>query len=311
MDFSKLNLPYISIIVPVYNVERYIGKCIESIINQTFQNFEIIIVNDGSTDNSQHIIEGYQVTYKDRIFLYNKTNGGLGSARNFGIGKAVGDYFLFLDSDDWIEPNAIQELTNVIIANPNLELCVFDFFKVVNNKRSRHKGFTGKYITNISDRVLFTQVVAWNKIYKRSVFEKITFSNDKMFHEDVPTIPIILSFVTEVYYLKKSLYNYLVREGSITQKGKLTSNPDFVKALSLLAERNKQANNIFVKERYDLALYNLVYLTFSKLTKSERLPYEKEIVSFFNNHENSFYDFFELTMSFNHLKRILKNKKVL
>ena len=101
-----------SIIVPVYNVEKYLEKCLESILNQTFKDFEAIIVNDGSTDNSQEIIDKY-VNKDQKIFKsFKKENGGLSDARNFGIERAKGEYIVFLDSDDYIDENLLNTLNN-------------------------------------------------------------------------------------------------------------------------------------------------------------------------------------------------------
>ena len=99
----------ISVIIPIYNVENYLKKCIESVINQTYKNLEIILVNDGSNDNSKNIIDEYS-TIDNRIKVINKENGGLSDARNAGIEIAKGDYITFLDSDDWIELNMYEKL---------------------------------------------------------------------------------------------------------------------------------------------------------------------------------------------------------
>ena len=99
----------ISVIIPIYNVEKYLTKCIESVINQTYKNLEIILVNDGSTDNSKEIIDKYS-SIDSRIKVINKKNGGLSDARNVGIELAKGEYITFLDSDDWIELNMYEKL---------------------------------------------------------------------------------------------------------------------------------------------------------------------------------------------------------
>ena len=97
-----------SIIVPVYNVENYLEKCLDSLINQKHNSYEIIIINDGSTDNSQRIIDNYKKKYPKLISSYKKGNGGLSSARNYGIEKSTGEYLLFVDSDDYISENCLE-----------------------------------------------------------------------------------------------------------------------------------------------------------------------------------------------------------
>ena len=107
-------MPKISVIVPVYNNEKYIGKCIESILKQKMQDFEIIIVNDGSTDDSEQVINKYLTLYMDKIKYYKKENGGISSTRNFGINKATGDYICFVDSDDYISDDLFEKLDKYI-----------------------------------------------------------------------------------------------------------------------------------------------------------------------------------------------------
>ena len=110
----------ISVIIPIYNVEKYLSRCLESVINQTYKNLEIILVNDGSTDNSSKIIQQY---YDPRIKIINKINGGLSSARNAGLKICTGDYITFVDSDDWIELDMIEFMTKQV-CNTNCDLVV-------------------------------------------------------------------------------------------------------------------------------------------------------------------------------------------
>lgn len=107
----------VSIIVPVWNVEKYLEQCLDSLVNQTLKEIEIIIVNDGSPDNSQAIIDSYVKKYPKLVRSFIKENGGQGSARNFGLSKAKGNYISFVDSDDWLDLNALEEMYNVAIAN--------------------------------------------------------------------------------------------------------------------------------------------------------------------------------------------------
>lgn len=116
--------PLVSIIVPIYNSEQYIRRCLDSIVNQTYENIEVLLINDGSKDNSQHICEEYQSKYKN-FTLYNKVNGGLGSARNHGLDNCKGDYISFIDSDDWIDYDYIEHLFLLCI-NSSAEFATID-----------------------------------------------------------------------------------------------------------------------------------------------------------------------------------------
>ena len=119
-----------SIIVPVYNVEKYLGKCLNSLVNQKNDNYEIIIVNDGSTDNSQKIIDVYEKKYPKLIKSFEKENGGLSSARNYGIDNSNGKYLLFVDSDDYVSDNYLEVLDDSVNIN-NPDILVFNY-NVVN-----------------------------------------------------------------------------------------------------------------------------------------------------------------------------------
>ena len=116
----------VSVIVPIYNVERYLDRCLTSIINQTYKNLEIILVNDGSTDNSREIAKGY-TTLDNRVKLYDKQNGGLSDARNYGINKATGDYVLYVDSDDWLDITMINTMIEEV-KKYNADVVQVDFY---------------------------------------------------------------------------------------------------------------------------------------------------------------------------------------
>ena len=126
-------MPKVSVIVPVYNVEKYIDKCLESLVNQTLKDIEIIIVNDGSTDNSIKIVEEYKEKYKNKIIYLEKENGGLSDARNYGIQYAKGEYIAFLDSDDYVDRKMYEKLYNKAIEN-NSDIVECDFYWKYTNK---------------------------------------------------------------------------------------------------------------------------------------------------------------------------------
>ena len=135
----------VSIIIPVYNVQKYLRKCLDSIVNQTFKNIEIIIINDGSSDNSLNICKEYSKKDK-RINIINKHNEGVSKARNTGLLYATGEYISFIDSDDWVEQNMIEELYNSITSN-KADLCICNFIKENKNKRDYIK-------SNINQKIL-------------------------------------------------------------------------------------------------------------------------------------------------------------
>lgn len=224
--------PLISIIVPIYNVEKYLSKCIESILEQTYTNFELILVNDGSPDKCGIICNEY--AKKDsRIKVIHKKNGGLSSARNIGIDVAKGEYLGFVDSDDYIEPYMYEYLLKAALDNEcSLSVCninyVFEDGKILNK------------VTNASDEVLnFVEAItemntyekfdmgAWSKLYKRDLFENLRFPEGKL-SEDFYIMYKIFDRAQKIAYVSTPCYNYLQRANSITKNKKI--NHDFAYA---------------------------------------------------------------------------------
>lgn len=210
--------PAISIIVPVYNIESYIMKCLDSIISQTFRNFEVILVNDGSTDNSGDICDLY-VKKDKRIRFINKKNGGLSSARNAGIQIAQGEYLGFVDGDDWIDKDMFSQLYRLCNeTNSDISICKFD--REINGKliEKNEIEFT-KEMDNIEAmRELFKGVLyrfsACNKLFKKTLFENIEFPEGRI-HEDLSTTYKLFASANKVIFTNYRGYIYVKRENSI------------------------------------------------------------------------------------------------
>lgn len=227
--------PNISIIIPVYNVEEYIEECIDSVINQTLTNIEIIIVNDGSTDNSLEVIKKYN---DNRIKLINKVNGGLSSARNRGIIEAIGDYILFLDSDDFLVNNDCLKEAFKLVEKKEIDMveCEYDLYKdgmVIEHGERYSKIFKDKYI-NINeyiDKLINTNFVpVCFKIFKRQVIINNNLNFKEGFlHEDEDFTPRVLLKVNNIAIYNKSFYGYRIREGSITRTNNIKRTNDLLK----------------------------------------------------------------------------------
>ncbi|PQL95668.1 glycosyltransferase family 2 protein [Apibacter adventoris] len=210
----------ISIIVPVYNVEPYIAKCLESIVHQSLKELEIVIINDGSTDNSLNIIEQYSKNYSF-IKVYNKSNGGLSDARNYGIKHANGEYLAFVDGDDWIDSKMMEEMYNLGIKhNAEIVFCSLEKVNENNNSiellpqmpQSKEKIFLKEDFSIFGEMSCF----ACNKIFKKELFEGITFPKNLHF-EDIATIPRLFLKAKTIAKSDKYFYKYFVRTGSITR----------------------------------------------------------------------------------------------
>ena len=175
----------VSIIVPIYNVEKYLIKCIESILNQTYKNLEIILVDDGSTDSCNKICDRYKKIDK-RVVVIHKKNGGLSSARNIGIKKAKGKLISFVDSDDYIKPNMIEELkNNMYFYNSDISVC--DYYYIIDGKRqiSDNNNLKRNCITKYKNKFIYKPNSAvWNKLYKKNLFEQIKFPEGKIYEDD-------------------------------------------------------------------------------------------------------------------------------
>lgn len=206
----------VSVIVPVYNTEKYLYKCLNSLINQTLKQIEIIIVNDGSKDSSDSIIKQFMIENKNIVYI-KKDNGGLSSARNVGIDHASGEYIAFVDSDDWVETDMYEKMYLKAKEN-NFDLVMCDFNEIHQNKAFPYPCHLTKDLfqkEEIKKHMIDFYPSAWNKIYKKELLENIRFKEGVWF-EDVEFGYRIFPCINSIGVVNQHLYNYLIREGSIT-----------------------------------------------------------------------------------------------
>lgn len=209
----------ISIIVPVYDVEKYIDRCLYSLVEQSYKNIQILVINDGTRDNSMSIVNAY--SKKDsRIEIYNKENGGLSDARNFAFDYVNGQFICFVDSDDWVEKDYIQKLVQQFDIDSEIDISMLDFdycydaqiknreYKlrdvVLEQSDALMKLCKGKEITNH----------VWNKMYKRKLFEKIRFEKGRKY-EDIYIMHLLFGSSRKISCSSFIGYHYYMREGSI------------------------------------------------------------------------------------------------
>lgn len=211
----------ITVILPIYNVEHYLQKCLDTVLNQTYKNLEIILVDDGSTDRSGTICDE-NARLDNRIIVIHKTNGGLSDARNAGINIATGKYIAFIDSDDYIHEEYIEKLYEAIIQTcADVSVCSFFYVDEIGTVMNRESlvnetnVFTGKAIL---DKALkpggVGYVVAWNKLYKKEIFENLRYEKGKI-HEDEFINYKLFWRCNQVVVIKDHLYFYRQRKGSI------------------------------------------------------------------------------------------------
>lgn len=203
----------VSVIVPVYNVEKYIERCLLSIVNQTLDDLEIIVVNDGSKDSSLDIIKNIQEQFPDRVKIIDKVNEGVSIARNTGLKEACGEYIGFVDSDDWIEPTMYEKLYNKAKLE-NLDVVACDCVAVYPDKNLE---ISSNLRPSPYNKGLFIDAYAviWNKIYKRELIKDIKFKPN-VWYEDILYLYMLYPRIKNVGSINEVLYNYLQHEGSIT-----------------------------------------------------------------------------------------------
>lgn len=214
-------IPKVSVIVPVYNVEHYLAKCLDSLVNQSLQNIEIIVVNDGSKDGSENIIQQYSEKYSDKIKAFTKENGGLSDARNFGIDQATGDYLGFVDSDDYVSGTMFEDMLNLAEKN-DAEMVICNIQKVdeegnITQKLTQipnmpEKIVLEKHFSVFSDLSYF----ACNKLFKRELFINKRFKKGVHF-EDIQLIPQLLLECKILAQTQNFHYQYLERADSISK----------------------------------------------------------------------------------------------
>ncbi|MDY3000932.1 MAG: glycosyltransferase [Romboutsia timonensis] len=216
-------MPILSIIVPVYNVEKYLRRCLDSLINQHLKEIEIILIDDGSTDRSGIICDEYRKK-DNRIFVIHKENGGLSDARNMGLDIAKGMYIAFVDSDDFISVNMFDTLVNEACKN-DVEICACGHYKVYDNTiiKEDNNVTNIKIFNNIEalenylggygkDREILT--VVWDKIYKKELFDDIRFPIGKIYEDGYVTYKLLYK-AKKIAYVNSRLYYYYQREGSL------------------------------------------------------------------------------------------------
>lgn len=206
-------MPKISVIIPVYNASSYIKKCLDSLVKQTLSDIEIIIVNDGSVDNTEKIINNYLKKHNNIIYIY-KENGGQSSARNLGLKKAKGKFISFIDGDDYIEEDMLEKLYNKA-EEYKLDICICDIKYVYDDHIEKQILFKENKKIISPKEYMLTNPCPWNKIYKRTLLTKNNFAfPEGIIYEDFSMIPRLALWTDKIGYVNECLYNYIIHENS-------------------------------------------------------------------------------------------------
>lgn len=308
----------VSIVVPVYNVEKYLRKCLNSLVGQTLKEIEIIVVNDGSTDGSQKIIDEFVDNYPGKIKCLIKENGGLSDARNYGMPYCSGEYIGFVDSDDYVDTKMYELLYTNAKANRS-DMVTCDYYMVYGNndlRRVNSRDFTSK-----KDMLIAPKAAAWNKIYRR----KILLEHDILFpkgliYEDTLFFAKCIPHMEKVSYVSEPLVFYVQREGSIANtQGRKTQ--QIFRIFSEIVDYYKK--NGFWEEYHTELEYYCIRITFGsnlarvcrvkdkKLRKVLAIESMTKLQDLFPNYKNNYYLKNKKTMRHVFVRMLSENNIVL
>jgi len=233
----------VSIVVPVYNAEKYLNKCLDSLIFQTLDDYELIFINDGSKDSSEEILKEYSVKYPDKMKYITVENGGQGRARNIGINIAEGDYIGFADSDDWVDPAMYEKLYNAAKEN-DAEIVFCDCVECYDDGTTRYNS-----MTDYSDLMHITTAV-WNKLFKAELAKNIKFP-EKLWYEDLAYVISAVTKAEKIVSVKEGLYFYRIGQVSTMNNNNSRKNLDMLKIMdglkaSMLPEHKDEFETILV-----------------------------------------------------------------
>ena len=239
-DSLQADADLVSVIVPVYNVKNYLSQCIYSLLNQTYRNIEIILIDDGSTDGSFHICKEY-ANSDSRVRLYRKKNGGLSSARNYGFSKAEGSWLMYVDSDDALAPGAVERLMGAI-QDTNSEVAICDFLCFSDENKLRFStASSSKTIASPQEslELLYTEhssgCAAWGKLARIDLWGNVKFPEGRKF-EDFSCIHGLILNAQSVCFVEEPLYYYRKRPGSITSSFSAEASKDLMTSILELQE---------------------------------------------------------------------------
>ena len=260
----------LSIIVPVYNVEMHLGRCIQSLLNQSIPDYEIILVDDGSTDSSYSIMEEYYSQNPNKIRLLHKANGGQGDARNMGLDNASGEFITFVDSDDYVDPDCYSPLIS-LAERGGYDIVVFDSiweFPSYTRLMCSVNGADDSRAITPSEYILSPQGPC-NKLIRRNLIDKCSFRFPSgIIFEDLAAIPQLGLYTDKIYYSKTPLYHYVQTDVSTVRRSGFNEKwLDMIPAIQLLDNALK---NAFPNEAEYLAWYHFLYETSLKCYKYGR-----------------------------------------
>ena len=254
----------VSVIVPFYNVENYIEKCLQTLVGQTLDDIEIILVNDGSKDRSKIVVDKFLKQYPEKIVYLEKENGGLSDARNYAIPYAKGEYIAFLDSDDYVEKTMYKDMYE-LAKKEDSDMVECNFYWEYPDKKKEDVGIVYNGKKEMLEKI---RVVAWNKLIRKEVLEKSKVLFPKgLRYEDVEFTYKLIPYVDKISFLKKPCVHYIQREGSISNNQNerneeifdiLANVIDFYKANNLYDEYKDELEYVYIRYAFCSSLLRIV-----------------------------------------------------
>lgn len=277
----------VSVVVPIYNVEKYLKRCIDSIINQSYQYLEIILVNDGSTDGCKQICKDY-IKKDYRIKFIDKKNGGLSDARNKGISEATGRYITFIDSDDFIDKEYVKTLVDIIIHN-NCDIACCDFYPFQEDEETKINYIDRERKIQVYDKVKALEAMMYKKnmrnsacakLFKKELFNKIQFPKGKLC-EDLGTVYKLLDLSNKTCIINCKYYYYMQRKGSIIHSHFNINRMDGLyfarEQKDFIIENYPQIIDAAYNREFMEAIYILIIIPYNKKFKKQIIQIKESI----------------------------------
>ena len=265
----------LSIVAAVYNLEKYLPRCLDALVNQTLQEIEILCVDDGSTDSAPQIIDEYQAKYPDKIKVFHKQNGGEFTTRNYGLERASGEYVTFVDTDDWVEPTWAEKLYNAAKENDaDLAVCGFERIDMETGKvistNMTHFGNTVKGIDKNDDYILFINTSPWNKIFKLEKVKDLRFSSFRGFNDMIFLVSCYTK-INKIAFVPEALYHYYLRYDSQIHTVNEQDVENFKKYLLELKKLYIKENK-YEEMKYILDMFAFIHLGISVMYRASYDP---------------------------------------
>lgn len=283
-------MPAVSIIIPMYNVEAYIDKCMHSVLNQTMQDYEVIVIDDGSKDASYEKAVWYEKLYPTQVRVYRQKNAGQGDARNSGVLLAKGEYILFVDSDDTVADHFVEEAYKVA-KREDADIVIFDAI-VVDENNKKIEDLVGCHANGNSitleeyPRLLLEYPCPWNKIYRRSLLVENHLKYPiHMWYEDLVGASMFYVNAKKIAILHKQLYYYMQRTDSVMHSKVSDKNIEILKAVDMILDyyREKNIDKKYHTELEYLGIYHILIAAAGRTVRGDaKSPFPEQFMRYMN-----------------------------